>query len=100
MLQQAGQAASQTPTTWIGLATLIVLNVGMWIREWRKHKDWKNKNGQLSNIEDGVDKLTTDVEVIKTKVEGQTNVCADTRRRYDKAIETNQKALLDHINRE
>ena len=40
------------PWSWViyVLAGLAISNVAAWIREWRKHKDWKAKNGAEKEV--------------------------------------------------
>jgi len=58
------------PTTLLGLAALIVSNVGIWVREWRKHRDWKAKNGDVQEIKKDVKTIDGKVDELDTKMAG------------------------------
>jgi hypothetical protein len=90
MFQEVAEISRAIPFTKWGLIFLIVTNVTLVIREWIKSRTFKKNNGTL-------DKIGTDVEVIKTKVENQENICGDTRKRFEKAITTNQNLLVKHL---
>ena len=85
------------PTTILGLAALIVSNVGIWIREWRKHRDWKAKNGDVGEIKTDIKEIKTDMGNLKQKVSSiSTEVKAFQRcsKRHDEEIRENRKAIL------
>lgn len=48
-----------------GIATQILLILGLCVREYFKHKDWKKKNGGIGRIEKAVTKIEGDGETLK-----------------------------------
>jgi len=71
--EEAGQPAAidripgqpeETPTTWPGVVytaiIVFVANVPIWIRELKKSRDFKTKNGHLTEIRVVVDKIKRD----------------------------------------
>jgi len=54
------------PAMIAGVITNIFLILGLWIREYFKHKDWKKKNGGIGRIEKAVTKIEADGETLKT----------------------------------
>ena len=110
--RQISQAATATPaeapmpTTWVAafymIAVLLIGQIGIWIREFIKYRDFKSKNGELAEIKkqatSAADKATTAAAVsIETKaIIGlmQTN-CATTTGRMAKAIEANTSRIVD-----
>ena len=114
--RQIGQVATPTPATapipqtWIAavymIAVLLIGQIGLWIREILKYKDFKRKNGALDAIrksaESAADKATeAATAAIETKaIIGlmQTN-CATTTCRMARAIEANTSRIIDHISK-
>ena len=110
--RQISQAATATPaeapmpTTWVAafymIAVLLIGQIGIWIREVVKYRDFKNKNGELAEIKkqatSAADKATTAAAVaIETKAIValmQTN-CATTTGRMSTAIEANTSRIVD-----
>ena len=110
--RQIGQAAVATPapdpvpTTWVAavymIAVLLIGQIGLWIREAVKYRDFKKKNGDLQEIKkqatSAADKATTAAAVaIETKAIValmQTN-CATTTSRISTAIEANTSRIVD-----
>jgi septal ring factor EnvC (AmiA/AmiB activator) len=87
-----------------GIATNILLIVGLWIREYFKHKDWKKKNGGLGRIESDIKEIKTstngldkkaqrtekDIGIIKTEV---TNIHYNCKK-YERDIGQNRQEIL------
>jgi len=110
--RQIGQAATATPAeaqapqTWVAafymIAVLLIGQIGIWIREFVKYRDFKSKNGELAEIKkqatSAADKATTAAAVaIETKaIIGliQTN-CNATTGRMARAIEANTSRIVD-----
>ena len=110
--RQISQAATATPaeapmpTTWVAafymIAVLLIGQIGIWIREFVKYRDFKSKNGELAEIKkqatSAADKATTSAAVaIETKAIIaliQTN-CASTTSRMATAIEANTSRIVD-----
>jgi hypothetical protein len=89
--------ATTEPTTIIGLAALVVSNIGIWIREWRKHKDWKTKNGDVGEIKGDVREIKRDMGSVKVKlgaVDTDLKNFGRTCARHDEEIRENRKAIL------
>lgn len=84
------------------IAVLLIGQIGIWIREFVKSRDFRKRNGHLDQIkksaESAADKATTAAAVaIETKaIVGlmQTN-CATTTGRMAKAIEANTNRIVD-----
>lgn len=100
------------PTTIIGLVfglgTLIISNIAMWIREWKKHQSWKKNNGSIGSIKTTVEnnqgqlkcldqkmgKAREDISEVKTAVKSQVSHCKETVGRMDNAIAENRDQLF------
>ena len=102
----ATPAEAQAPQTWVAafymIAVLLIGQIGIWIREFVKYRDFKSKNGELAEIKkqatSAADKATTAAAVaIETKAIIaliQTN-CASTTSRMSSAIEANTSRIVD-----
>ena len=102
----ATPAEAPMPTTWIAafymIAILLIGQIGIWIREVVKFREFKSKNGELAEIKkqatSAADKATTAAAVaIETKaIVGlmQAN-CATTTSRISTAIEANTSRIVD-----
>lgn len=56
------------------LGGLILSNIGMWLREARKHKDWKAKNGTEKEMAETVKKVNGNVDHLligQTELDGK-----------------------------
>lgn len=74
------------PTTAIGLiamiVTLLISNIGMWIREWKKHSTWQ-KNGKginevnkcVKTIDGKMDKANVEIGKVQTSIDDQKAFC-------------------------
>jgi chromosome segregation ATPase len=108
------------PTTAYGLIYLVVglllSNIGMWIREWLKHRSWKRNNGSIETIktlatetktevgktQNKVDCLDRkmgsareDIREVKTAVKAQTSHCKTTVAHINTAITENSKQIFE-----
>ena len=102
----ATPAQAPMPTTWIAafymIAILLIGQIGIWVREFVKYREFKSKNGDLQEIKkqatSAADKATTAAAVaIETKaIVGlmQAN-CATTTSRFSTAIEANTSRIVD-----
>lgn len=57
------------PITLGGIAVLAISNIGMWIREWRKHSDWKNNNGSMKALETSLTETNKKIDNLLKKFE-------------------------------
>ena len=110
--QAIGQAAVATPTeapmpdTWIAafymIAVLLIGQIGIWIREFVKFRDFKSKNGELAAIkksaeaaaEKAMAAAATGMETNAIVKLIQTN-CLATTTRISGAIEANTSRIVD-----
>lgn len=100
------------PTTILGLLSvlggLLISNIGMWIREWRKHQSWKRNNGsievikttatetqeQVKRLDGKMGQAREDIREVKTAVTAQKEHCQVTVNQMTKAIaDTNSKVF-------
>ena len=86
----------------IGLMGLVLSNIGMWAREIYKHKDWKQKNGDIGDIKEivnSIDNKTDDIDKglaeVKTEVLGIKSNCLTTVGRFEKGLATHSQQILD-----
>lgn len=92
-------------TTIIGLAALVISNVGIWIREWRKHKTWRGQNGDVQEIKADVKEVGKKVNGIDTKmasVDTEMKAFGRTCKRMNGEIRTNRddiKKLIGKVGR-
>lgn len=103
---QAAQEVAQQPKTWLQMIymaiVVIVVNVPIWIREIKKHKDFRAKNGQLVAIKETVDNTDTRTQkmdkalgIVKTKVEAQEQKCTDTVTRIEGGLLQHSNQILE-----
>lgn len=106
------------PTTIIGLifglGSLIISNVAMWIREFKKHKTWKKNNGALDEIKATVSKMDKKVDCldgkvgkareslasIKSSVNSMQLHCSQTVSQFSKQISENSSKIFDLATKE
>lgn len=83
----AAQGATPAPRdiSWYAIVALVLSNIGMWIREGRKHKHWKAKNGteeetkvQVEAMDGKVDLLLNGQTELATEISGMKTLCATT----------------------
>ena len=86
----------------IGLIGLILSNIGMWYREWKKHTSWKTNNGDIGAIKETVGTIDTKMDcidkklaIVNTKVGGMKSHCKTTVLRFEKGLETHSQQILD-----
>ena len=92
-----------------GIIILILSNLGVWGREWLKHRSWRSQNGQTDQIEKDVKaikiqngiigknihKANLAMARIETKVSAQTKHCQTTVRAVNQRIEQNQNQIFE-----
>lgn len=90
------------PITITGLAALLISNIGIWIREWRKGRNEKSGNGDIKEIKqktECIDKKVGEIKGSMTGIEASINAmkenCQKTTSRFDAAINENRKEILD-----
>ena len=86
----------------ITLVGLMLSNIGMWAREIHKHKDWKQKNGDIGDIKEivnSIDNKTDDIDKglaeVKTEVMGIKSNCQMTVGRFEQGLATHSQQILD-----
>ena len=114
--RQISQAAAATPEaapvpqTWIAafymIAVLLIGQVGIWIREIMKYKDFRKKNGHIEEIKKkATEAAKKAAEAAETSIETKAIVtmiqknCATTTGRMARAIEANTSRIIDHISK-
>jgi len=83
-----------------GIIVLIISNLGVWGREYLKHRAWKSKNGQTDQIEKDV-KETKDLMAkvnlamvrVETKVSNQADHCSNTVKAVFSGIKDNANKI-------
>jgi len=94
--------------TLYGLIALIINGVALWIREWRKHRTWRQNGDDLKEIKDDVksvdgkvdkvdgkvDDATVKIAEVNTALTTQAKHCKQTVTRFDKAIGDQNKELI------
>lgn len=105
MIDQVAAEAAKQPQNTIQLIYMalivIVVNVPIWIRELKKAKEFKSKNGQLDKIKTAVDntdertqKMHTALGIVKTKVEAQEKKCSETVTRIEGGLQQHSNQIL------
>lgn len=102
--QVATEAAQQPQNTYqlIYMAIIVIaVNVPIWIREIKKHKEFKTKNGQLDKIKATVEstdgrtvKMDKALGIIKTDVTNQKQRCSDTVSRMERGLQQHSDQIL------
>jgi len=106
--QGTAQAAAQQPQNWMQLVymsiMLIAVNLPLWIREIKKYKDFKAKNGTLDVIKSGIQDVKSDIGKLQTgqtRMEGeikkQANACKLISGPLKEQVEQNKQNLFDLV---
>lgn len=92
------------PFSTYGIIGLILSNVGVWVREYFKDKDWKLKNGAIERIEGAIKKIFGQQERMAEtqgemagsigKIETELGGINKTCERFDKEINQNRRDIL------
>lgn len=100
------------PTTLYGMIIVIVgiafSHIGQWIREGRKHRDFKKKNDQLGSIEKKINTVDEKQDAQTAKIAGMTSAlkgmktqcaerlssCTTTRKEVEARVSQNTKNIF------
>jgi len=72
----------------VGALILLVINGGVqWIREWKKHRSWRDNGGHLKDIKQKVDVLVTSASANTANITNLTNSIANLHNLGEKRFE-------------
>ena len=103
-------AAAPMPQTWVAafymIAVLLIGQIGIWIREILKYKDFRKRNGQLDLIRKNA-VVAAEKAAEAATVAGETRAiigmmqknCATTTARFSSEIQATTSRLIDHISK-